>query len=227
MIENVGISRKSPRTAHDGNALPLAIGGIAGGRNRRGIQLQVVANEKIEVTVPVIIEKGTPRAPANLCLVEAGFMGDVGKRAVSVVAKKNVVSPEAAEQIIPSVVVVIAYANPRLPTGTRQARFLADIGESAVAVVFVQMRDRCFSRRPMRIELIAIGEVDVEPAVVVKIKKGKPAPLSLDDGPLVVHAAPHVGAGETCLLGHIHILDRRRCRSRDRGLKETWFSPPP
>ena len=160
------------------------------------IQLHVIANEKIEVAVPVIIEKSTAGAPADLCLVKPGLVRDIGKRAVSVVVEKNVVSPEAAKQVIPSIVVVIAHADAGLPTCAPQSRLLRDIGKRAVAIVLVKVRGRRFSRRPMRIQPISIGKVDVQPSIIVVVEKGQSASLGLDDGSFVVDAAPHVGAGQ-------------------------------
>ena len=61
----------------------------------------------------------------------------------------------------------------------------------------------------MRIEPVAIGEIDVQPAVVVVVEEGQSASLGLDDDPLVIDAAPHVGDGQPCLLRHVDILDRR------------------
>ena len=46
-------------------------------------------------------------------------MRDIGKRAVSIVMEENVVSPEAAEQVVPSIIVVVADADAGLPTGAR------------------------------------------------------------------------------------------------------------
>jgi hypothetical protein len=75
------------------------------------------------VAVPVVVEKRTTGAPANLRLVKPGFMRDIGKRAVSVVAEKNVVSPETAKQVVPSIIVVIAYTDAGLPTGAPNPDF--------------------------------------------------------------------------------------------------------
>ena len=135
------------------------------------------------MAVPVVIEKRTTGAPANLRLAKPGFMRDIGKRAVSVVMEKNVVSPETAKQVVPPIIVVIAYTDSRLPTGAAQARFLRDIGKRAIAVVLVQMRNRRLARRPMGIEPIPIRKVDVQPAVVVVVKKSQSASLGLNDGP--------------------------------------------
>ena len=65
-------------------------------------------------------------------------MSHIGKRAVAVVVEQNVVAPEAAEQIVPAVVVVVAHADAGLPTGARQARFFGDVGKRAVAIVLVR-----------------------------------------------------------------------------------------
>ena len=183
------------RAAHDGNALPLASVRAVRGRNGCRIQLEVVANEEIEVAVPVVIEKRTTGAPANLRLAQPGLMRDIGKRAISVVTKKNVVSPETAKQVVPPIVVVVADTDAGLPAGAAQSRFLRDIGKRAIAIVLVQMRNRRLSRRPMGIEPVSIRKVDVQPAVVVIVKERQPASLGLNDGPLVVDAAPHIGAG--------------------------------
>ena len=80
-----------------------------------------MGDEKIEMAVAVVIEPGAARAPANLFVVKAGFASDIGERAVAIVAKEDVVSPEAAEEIVPAVVVVVADANASLPPGPREA----------------------------------------------------------------------------------------------------------
>jgi len=77
-----------------------------------------VSNIQIGETVVVIVTRS--HAHAVGMALDARVFGDIGKRAVAVVAEKNVVSPETAKQVIPSIVVVIAYADTGLPTGTRQ-----------------------------------------------------------------------------------------------------------
>jgi len=82
------------------------------------------------------------------------------------------VAPEAAEEIVPAVVVVVADADASLPAGAREAGFRGDIGERAVAIIFVEMRGRLFAGFPICVEARAVGEVNVEPAVVVVVEKG-------------------------------------------------------
>jgi hypothetical protein len=166
----------------------------SGGWNLVRIQLDEIAHEKIEVAVPVVIEESAAGAPAAFFLKKAGLMRNIGKGAISVVMKENVMAPEAAEQVVPSIVVVIAYANAGLPAGAPQARLLRHVGKGAVAVVLVQMRGRLLARRPMRIEAISIGQVDVQPSVIVVVEeRPDSASLGLNDEPLAVDAAPHIG----------------------------------
>src|ERR1700744_2273626 len=68
VVENVGIGGKTARAAHDGDALPLAVMRRVRGWNLLRIQLDVVADEKVEKAIAVVIEEGTARAPANIFL---------------------------------------------------------------------------------------------------------------------------------------------------------------
>ena len=45
----------------------------------------------------------------------------------------------------------------------------------------------------MRIEPVSVGEIDVQPSVMVIIEKSQSASLGLNDGTFVVDAAPHIG----------------------------------
>src|ERR1035438_1942959 len=124
--------------------------------------------------------------------IKPGLMSYIGKGTVSVVMKEDVMSPETAKQIVPSIIVVIAHTDAGLPACAPQPGLLRDIGKRAVAIVLVKMRCRRLACRPMRVEPIAVGEVDIEPAVMVEGEEGQPASLGLNDGPLVLNAAPHV-----------------------------------
>ncbi len=61
------------------------------------IQLEIIANKKIKMAVPVVVEKSTAGAPAYLHLVKAGLVRHIGECAISIVPEKNVVSPETAK----------------------------------------------------------------------------------------------------------------------------------
>src|SRR5215469_12396360 len=60
------------------------------------------------------------------------------------------------------------------------------------------------SFRPLGIKPRSIGQINVQPAVVVVVKEGQPTALGFNDKPLVIQAAPHIRGGEAGLAGHIH-----------------------
>jgi len=45
----------------------------------------------------------------------------------------------------------------------------------------------------MRIEPASIGQVDIQPAIVVVVEKRQPASLGFNDDTLSIYAAPHIG----------------------------------
>ena len=165
------------------------------------------------MAVAVVVEPGAARSPAILFVVNPGLAGDVGESPIAVVVKQNVVSPEAAEEIVPAVVVVVADADAGLPAGARQAGFFRDVGECAVAIVLVEMRSGCLAGRPVRVEASSVGEINIEPAVVVVIEEGQAAAFGFDDVALVIDRAPDVGSIQPGFVSHIHECDRRKLRA--------------
>ena len=75
VVENVGVAGKAARAAHGGHALPLAEGRVIADGGFVGIELDEVADEKIEMAVAVVIEERAARAPAAFLLIEAGLAG--------------------------------------------------------------------------------------------------------------------------------------------------------
>ncbi len=69
VIENIGVAGKTARAAHHGNALPLADGGTIGVWSFCRIKLYVIADEKIEASIAIIVEPGAARTPTDLFVV--------------------------------------------------------------------------------------------------------------------------------------------------------------
>ena len=142
VIKKVRVAGKPARAAHDRDPFPLA----RRGDPRQGIlieiELDVIANEKIEVPIAVVVEKSAAGAPVNLFVVETSFASHVGERAIAVVVEQDIMSPETAKQVIPAVVVIVADAHSGLPPGASQAGFLGDIGEGSVTIILEQLRSR-------------------------------------------------------------------------------------
>ena len=143
------------------------------------IEFDVIADEEIQVAVAVVVEKRAAGSPADLFVVDTSLARHVGEGSVAVVVKENVVSPEAAEQIVPAIVVVVADANAGLPAGAAEAGFFRDVGECSVAIVFVEVRSGRFAGGPLRIEARSVGQIDVEPAIVVVVEESDAAALWL------------------------------------------------
>ena len=92
------------------------------------------------------------RTQIGPCPGEGRPCGDIGERAVAIVAIQNVLAPVGDEQIVESVVVVVANSDARRPAGAEQAGLLRHVGERAVAVVLVQAVGRAPAARPSKRE---------------------------------------------------------------------------
>src|SRR5947207_10743479 len=108
-------------------------------RRSRQIQIDVVSDEEIKFAVSVIIHEGAARIPAFSIATDASFVGDVSERAVSIVVIKHVLPKIADDEIVPSVVIVVADADTLSPAVVNQTSLRSHIGEGAIAIVLEQM----------------------------------------------------------------------------------------
>ncbi len=197
------------------------------GQRLIGIKLDEVTHEEIEMAVPVVIEKSAACAPPSVLLVEASLARHIGKGSVSVVMEENVATPERAEQVVPAIVVVVAHAHAGLPSGPPKSGLLGHVGEGAVAIVLEKMRGGLFPCGPVRVEPVSIGQIDVEPSVIVIVEEGDAAAFRLDDDALLVDASPDIGNIQACLLCNVDELNGRGRRSRHRGFNARSSAPCP
>src|ERR1700720_4465389 len=72
------------------------------------------------------------------------------------------------------------------------------------------MRSRRLAGGPVGVEPSSVGEIDVQPAVVVVVKESQAASFGFDDVALVVGAAPDVWGSKTRFASYI---DERYLRS--------------
>jgi hypothetical protein len=136
----------------------------------------VVDYEEVEQPVVVYIQPRAAhrpqRAVLRVGLVQPGFFSDIGKGAVAVVMIKLVAMHAADENILIAVVIVIADGNPVRKTGAREPGFFRDVPKIALAVVFKKPVE-VFGRGLLQgANVGAVGEVDVQVAVVVVIEYG-------------------------------------------------------
>ena len=97
---------------------------------------------------------------------DAGFGGDVGKRAIAVVVIENVASELGNEEIGETVVVVIAPNAAEAVVCAGDAGGVGDVGEGPVAIVAIE---GVFDLDAAVVAVAAVDEIDVLPAVVVEI----------------------------------------------------------
>ena len=195
------------------------------------VKFDVVAHEEVKEPIAVVINPGAAGTPAYAIFPQARLLGHIRKSAVAVVVPQDVVTPIAAEQVVPAVVVVVTHADASAPSGAGQAGLFRHVRERAVAIVLKKVLG---GRLAVGIgfltrHAIAVGQVDVEPAILVVVEEGEPAALGFNNVLLVFNAAPNVGDVEAGFLGHIHEGDGNgRLRNRRRGgLKHGHSCPSP
>ena len=150
VIKNIFATLEPRRAACDHHAF---IEARARFRHRRGrqVHIDIVGDEEIELAIAVVVHEGAAGIPALAIAGDAGFFADVRKSAVAVVVKENVFAEVSDEQVFEAVVVVVANADALSPTGVGQASFRRDVGESAIAIIFEQMRvGSCPAGKPSR-----------------------------------------------------------------------------
>ena len=163
------------------------------------------------MAVAVVIDEGAASAPGFAGAGDAGFFADVGERAVAVVVVEDVFSVVGDVEIFAAVVVVVADADALAPAGVQQAGFLGDVGERAVVIVVVEMvRWRAsFCARDGVIELRAVDDENVGPAVVVVVEDGDAGAGGFDDVFFGGDAAKGVGHCEAGFFGDVGEVGER------------------
>src|ERR1019366_2970531 len=179
------------------------------------------------MTIPVVIEKRTTCAPPTVFLMEADLARHIGEGSVSVVMEENIVTPERAEQVIPSIVVIVAYAYARLPPRPSEARLFRDVCEGTVTVVLEKMRGGLFPGSPVRVQPASIREIDVEPSVIIVVKECDAAAFRLNNDALMVDTSPDIGDVQPGLSRNIDELNRRFRGSRHSSFDSRSFVPRP
>lgn len=159
------------------------------------------------MTIPVVVKKRTTGTPSSFFLRETCLSSYISKGPISIVMEENVMTEETAKEVIQAIIVVVTYADTGLPSRNSEARFLCDIGKGSITIIFIEVGGWSLTRWPGRIKSTAIGQVDIQPAIVVEIEEGQSASFGFDDGSLVFDATPHVWDIESSLLSYIDELN--------------------
>ena len=176
--------------------------------------LQIAGHEQIEAAVVVVVEEPGAGAPSAGPDPRAG--GDVGERAVSLVAIEPVAAIAGDVEIREAVVVVVAdrHAHPvDAVCGAAETGLLRHVDEGAVTLLPVQAvpepRVRLVGPLPRRLRVVdprAVREEQIEPAVVVDVEHGHAAAHGLEQvlaggGGVLVLEVERGGPGD---VGELH-----------------------
>src|SRR5207253_1784941 len=129
---------EAARTAIHRHALPGAVRILTGLRKLIESGIEVVCDEEIEMAVAIVVEPRTSRAITGGIAMEARLFGHIRKGPVAIVSVEYVLAVVGDEQVLESVVVVVADRDRRSPPGSQQSGLGGDVGEGAIAVVLIQ-----------------------------------------------------------------------------------------
>ena len=103
------------------------------------MQIDIIGYEKIEVAIAIVVEKSASRSPASIAFVKQPRLpGDIGKRAVSIVAVKNILTVVSDEDIFKTIIVIVTDGHSTGPTCAQQSGFFGDIGKRSIPIILVQ-----------------------------------------------------------------------------------------
>ena len=178
---------------------------VAAGEMAAVAVIDETADEQIEPAVVVEIEPDGAGGPVILenFGAQPGVLAHVGEGAVAVVAVEDGAAVGGDEQIGEAVVIVIAHGHAHAEGASGDAGFFCDVGEGAVAIVFVK-RVADGARGLEEIARTAVHQVDVHPAVVVVIEESAAGAhgfrqVMVLGGGVVVHPADAAGFGRDLL----------------------------
>ncbi len=152
------------------------------------------------MAVAIVVDESAAGVPALAIARDAGFFADVSESAVAVVMIENIFSEVGNEEIVETVVIIVADARALSPAGMEQAGFGGNVGESAVAIIFEEMIGG-FLASGKTFKARAVDEENIQPAVVVVIIEGDAAAGGFEEILVLVFAAEDgfgVEAGLPC-----------------------------
>src|SRR5436305_1367785 len=126
------------------------------------------------MTVAVVIEKGTsgiPSLPARYTRRHTRLTCHVRECAIAIVVIQRAVAPIGYEQIVPPIIVVVAYTAALAPACPNQPALGGDVRKRAVTIVLVESARWRIAGGVMCLKPRPIHKENVEPAVVIEVEK--------------------------------------------------------
>src|SRR5215469_7631397 len=88
--------------------------------------------------IAIVIKEAATGSPSWLIIPKPGGLGDIPKGPVAVVAVQTVLPKIGTKNVLESIVVVIADADPRRPSYVPQSGLFRDVGKRAITIVLVE-----------------------------------------------------------------------------------------
>ena len=184
--------------------------------------VEVVGDEEIEVTVPIVVEprrRDRPELPPAGDAGDPGRLSDVLEGPVAAVVVQDVAVHARDVEVRPAVVVVVGGRGAHRVALAPHPRPLGHVAEPAPALVVVEPVPEARVVLHQLGDPGAVGEEDVQPAVAVEVEHGHAAQHRVDDrlvrGGGVVEDEGDAGRG-LAILEPNRPARIRPCRGRQR-----------
>ncbi len=133
-----------------------------------GRPVHIIADEKIEMAVAIIIEPKSGRAEGRAAGEPAGF-GDIAKCAFTCVQEQAILPDAGDQDVRESIVVVISASDSHAVKFDVESGGAGNVRESSVAIVFVELQGRASALVAGPVH--GVYEQDVRVAIRVVIEK--------------------------------------------------------
>src|SRR5580700_7404110 len=165
------------------------------------IKLYIPGNKQIQQAIVIVIapsRSGGPASNRHPCLFR-----DISEGPIVIVVIKPVLSVVGNVDIGPTVVVIVGHGHAESPAFIGDAGLVGYVGKCSIVIIVKEHSARCSSLAFQRSNGRTVEQVDVEPTVVIVIKKSHSRARSLEDRSLFWCAGDVSELIQPCLLRDI------------------------
>ena len=208
MVKVIAGKWEASRSAVDGDSPVVAHGVITRFRQVRPVNLQVISDKQVQMTITIIVDKGAARAPSGFAAVaQACELRHVSECSIPIILIKNILAIIGNKDIFKAIVIVVRDGDCARPSTAHQARLLRNIAERAVSIIFIQpirrARDGLAGARTAEHQ-------NIQPAIIVIVEKGNSTADRLEDIFLLVNASIDGGGSKAGAGRHVGKMGQER-----------------
>ena len=143
---------------------------IAAARFRRltQIQIDIVCDKEIKITVAVIIQKSAAGAVAGARDRQLSLFGNILKCPIAFIAVQHVMAVIGNEKIRLAVIIVVADAHALRPSFAAESGLGRDVSKMPVSLVVIKLRQIDAFGRPVKARAVRNKNVVLAIAVIIK-----------------------------------------------------------